>query len=319
MPPVLAVVAPGQGSQRPGQLAPWLELPGVIEQVGVLAEAAQVDLLAAGTRWPADRLVATDVAQPLTVVTSLVAGRALLGGPAGIATGIATADVLAGHSVGEWTAAVLAGVLDEVAALRLVGLRGRAMADCCRAGSTGLSAVLGGEPAEVLDRLAALALVPANVNAPGQVVAGGPADALAALAASPPTRARVRPLAVAGAFHTAAMAPAVPVLAAARAMIVGQDPRTTVLSNLDGQPVLDGGQLLDRLVRQVAEPVRWDRCMEAMQRLGVTALVELAPAGTLAALARRGLPGVRVVALDGPDRLDQARDVLAPALAEATR
>lgn len=303
---MLAVVAPGQGSQRPGQLAPWLELPGAPELVGRLGEAAGLDLLAAGTDWTAEQIVATEVAQPLTVATSLVVGRALLQGTGG-------ADVLAGHSVGEWTAAALAGVLSDEQALSLVGLRGREMGACCRGAATGMSAVLGGDPDVVLARLGELGLEPANRNATGQVVAGGPLIALAELTASPPAGARVRPLAVAGAFHTAAMAPALAPLQQARGEVTGVDPTTALLSNADGEQVSSGEQMLDRLVRQVARPVRWDLCMATLAALGTTALVELAPSGTLAALAKRALPGVSIVGLDGPDKLAAARELLAPA------
>jgi [acyl-carrier-protein] S-malonyltransferase len=305
---MLSIVAPGQGSQRPGQLTPWLDLPGTAELVGRLGEAAGLDLLAAGTTWSAEQIVATEVAQPLTVATSLVAGRALL-------DAAAAPDVLAGHSVGEWTAAALAGVLTDEQAMALVGLRGREMGACCRGSATGMSAVLGGERDVVLERLTELGLEPANLNAPGQVVAGGPLDALAELTAAPPAGARVRALAVAGAFHTAAMAPAVAPLEQARRDVSGATPATILLSNADGAAVTEGDEVLDRLVRQVARPVRWDLCMATLAQLGTTALVELAPAGTLSALAKRGLPGIRIVALDGPDKLADARELLAPAAA----
>jgi len=297
---VLALLAPGQGAQRPGQLAPWLELPGARETVGRLGEAAGLDLLRLGTTAGADELRDTAVAQPLLVATSLVAAAALGGRP----------GVLAGHSVGEWTAAALAGVLAEADAVRLVAARGRAMAAACAVAPTGMAAVLGGDRDEVLARLSALALEPANDNGPGQLVAAGPDAALAALAADPPAGARVRRLPVAGAFHTAHMAPALAPLALAVAGVRARDPGVVLLSNADGTELPEGREVLRRLVAQVAAPVRWDLCQARLATLGVTRVVELAPAGTLAALARRALPDADVVALDSPAAL--------PALAAPT-
>ena len=307
--PVLAIVCPGQGSQSPGFLAPWLDLPGVPEQLARLSEVTGLDLLAHGTTSDAGTIRDTAIAQPLIVAAGVVTATAL-----GALPGDAPA-VVAGHSVGEFTAAVLAGVLTADDALVLVRERGRAMAAASAVTPTGMSAVLGGDPEQVAAALAEHGLTAANANGSGQVVAAGTLEQLAALAAAPPARTRVVPLQVAGAFHTHHMAPAVQALAAAAAGVTPADPRVPLLSNADGAAVTSGTQALERLVRQVSNPVRWDACTATLAGLGVTALVELCPGGTLAGLAKRGLPGVRTVALKTPDDLDAAR-ALATELAE---
>lgn len=320
---MLAVVCPGQGAQSPGMLSAWLDVPGVGEALGELSDVAGLDLVRLGTTADADEIRDTAVAQPLLVATALATARALglagtdgasgPGAPAGptAAVGPAPPGVVAGHSVGEFGALALAAVLDERAALRLVALRGRAMAAAAARVPTGMSAVLGGEPDEVLARIAELGLTPANVNGGGQVVAAGALDALAALAAAPPARARVVPLQVAGAFHTEVMAPAVDELRAAAAGVTPHDPRVPLLTNADGTLVTTGAAALDLVVGQVAHPVRWDLCQATMATLGVTGLLELAPGGVLTGLARRGLPGVETVALKSPADLDGARALVA--------
>jgi [acyl-carrier-protein] S-malonyltransferase len=304
---VLAIVCPGQGSQTPGLLAPWLELPGVADLVGDLSEAAGTDLLAHGTTSDADTIRDTAVAQPLIVAAGLAALPALLDGMDAATTVGATA----GHSVGEVTAAALAGVLTGAEAAALVGVRGRAMAQASAATPTGMSAVLGGDPDDVAATLERHGLTPANVNSAGQVVAAGTLEQLAALTADPPAKARVVPLQVAGAFHTVHMAPAVDALAAHAEGLAPADPEVPLLSNADGGVVGTGAEVLRRLVAQVSGPVRWDLCQQTLVELGVTGLVELPPAGTLANLAKRGMPGVEVLALKSPDQLDAARVLVA--------
>lgn len=303
---MLAVVCPGQGAQTPGMLAPWLELPGVADRLGGFSEVTGLDLVRLGTTADADEIRDTAVAQPLLVATALVTAAALHHDHAADVT----PDVVAGHSVGELGALVLAGVLDDRTALRLVALRGRAMAAAAALVPTGMSAVLGGEPDEVLERLAALGLTPANVNGGGQVVAAGSLEALAALAAEPPAKAKVIPLQVAGAFHTDHMGMAVDELAAAAAAVTPADPQVILLSNADGAVVGTGAEMLERVVRQVARPVRWDLCQATMGGLGVTGLLELAPGGVLTGLARRTLPDVERAALKTPADLDAARDLV---------
>ncbi|HEU4999089.1 MAG TPA: ACP S-malonyltransferase [Lapillicoccus sp.] len=305
---MIALVCPGQGSQTPGFLTPWLELPGLRERAEALSDATGVDLVTHGTTSDADTIRDTAVAQPLIVGAGLLALEALYAGaPDALPS---TVGVVAGHSVGEITAAAATGVLTAPDALRLVSLRGRAMAEASAITPTGMSAVLGGDPADVAAVLDRFGLTPANMNGAGQVVAAGTLEQLAALAADPPAKARVIPLQVAGAFHTVHMAPAADVLAAEWTDHDVSDPGVTLLSNTDGAAVDSGAEFLRRLISQVRNPVRWDLCMETMTSLGVTGLVELAPAGTLVGLAKRAMKGVPGVALKTPDDLDAARELL---------
>ena len=307
---MLVVVAPGQGAQSPGFLAPWLAVDGVAARLDWLSAVAQVDLAAHGTTSDADTIRDTAVAQPLLVAAGLVAHGALDADMGG-------ASIVAGHSVGEITAAVLAGVLTPEQAMVLVRERGRAMADAAAAEPTSMTAVLGGSPDDVTRALAENGLTAANVNGAGQVVAAGTTAQLAALAENPPAKARLRPLTVAGAFHTDHMRPAVARLRSLSAGMSVGDPRRLLLSNRDGAVVPTGRDALDRMVGQVSTPVRWDLCMATMADLGVTGMLELAPAGTLTGLARRGLPGVATFALSTPDQLDDARTFVADHAAPA--
>ncbi|MGC5076062.1 ACP S-malonyltransferase [Agrococcus sp. DT81.2] len=296
---MIVIVAPGQGSQKPGFLAPWLELPGVRERLGALGEAAGIDLVEHGTVSDADTIRDTRVAQPLIVAAGILTLDAL-GERAALAGGVA------GHSVGEITAAVAAGVLTAQAAMALVGERARAMADAAAETPTGMAAVLGAEETVLETRLAELGLEPANYNGGGQIVVAGSLDALGELAAAPPARARVIPLQTAGAFHTGYMAPAVERFRAAAAATATADPTTTLWTNRDGSAVATGADFLDLVVGQVSSPVRWDLCMAAFQDAGVTGIVELAPAGALIGLAKRGLRGVPAAGITTPDDLDAA-------------
>ncbi|HEY9309948.1 MAG TPA: ACP S-malonyltransferase [Microbacterium sp.] len=291
-------VFPGQGSQSPGFLAPWLDADGAADRLAQYSEWSGVDLVAAGTEWDADRIRDTQVAQPLIVAASLMSWNALPDREriAGVA----------GHSVGEFAAAAAAGVLSEQAALTLVGIRGRAMAEAAAAAETGMSAVIGGDEASILARLDELDLAPANYNGGGQLVVAGALDALQALAAEPVAGTRVIPLQVAGAFHTRYMAPAVETLRAAAAEVAASDPDVLLWTNRNGSAVTSGREFVDLLVDQVASPVRWDLCMASFADAGVSGLVELSPAGTLVGLAKRALRGVPAVAVKTPDDLEAA-------------
>lgn len=300
---MLAILCPGQGAQTPGMLSPWLELPELADSLDALSEAAQLDLRHLGTAADAETIRDTKVAQPLIVAASLLAFQAVFGQETG------AVDVAAGHSVGELAAAAVAGVLTDRDALHLVGVRGRAMADAAAITPTGMSAVVGGDPDEVTATITRHGLTAANVNGGGQVVAAGTLDQLAALAAEPPAKARVVPLQVAGAFHTEHMAPAVAEVRTAASSLSPADPRATLLSNADGAAVTSGADALERIVAQVARPVRWDLCCRTMLDRGVTAAIELAPAGVLTGLARRTLPGVQTLALKSPDQIDAAREL----------
>jgi [acyl-carrier-protein] S-malonyltransferase len=317
---MLIITAPGQGAQAPGFLAPWLELPGVTERLGAASELTGCDLIRFGTTASADEIKDTAVAQPLLVAAAIVAAAALSGSglsESGLSeSGAVPADAAAGHSVGELAAGVIAGVLTADDALRLTAVRGRAMAEAAAAEPTGMTAVLGGDQDVVLAAIARHGLTPANVNAAGQIVAAGTMASLEAFAADPPPGARLRPLQVAGAFHTRHMAPAVTTLRDAAAAVSVADPVMTLLSDADGAAVTTGKEWLDRVVAQVAAPVRWDLCMQTMADLGVTALIELPPAGTLTGLARRALPGVAQLAVKTPDQLGAARELIAEHLAE---
>ncbi|MFF8956158.1 ACP S-malonyltransferase [Streptomyces sp. NPDC014894] len=300
---MLVLVAPGQGAQTPGFLTPWLDLPGAADRVAAWSDAIDLDLAHYGTKADADEIRDTAVAQPLLVAAGLLAA-AELGG--------AAPDAVAGHSVGEITAAVFAGVLDEVSALGFVRGRGLAMAEAAAAAETGMAALLGGEPEQVVAHLEGLGLTAANVNGAGQIVAAGTAGQLAALAEDKPEGVRrVVALKVAGAFHTEHMAPAVTALRARAAELTVADPSIPYVSNKDGAVVASGDEVVARLVGQVANPVRWDLCMETFAARGVTALLEVCPGGTLTGIAKRALPGVKTLALKTPDDLEAARTLVA--------
>ena len=292
---MVALLSPGQGSQSPGLLTPWLADPAAADALARWSLLADLDLVAAGTSWTDEQLRDTAVAQPVLTAAALLSARALLGD--------AVPDAVCGHSVGELSALAIAGVLTDDEAISLAGLRGRAMAAAARVSPTGMAAVLGGDADEVLAAAADLGLSLATVNVAGQVVLGGSLDALELLAAAPPNGARVRRLDVAGAFHTSAMQPAVPALAAAVQALPDRRPRCAVVANRDGAVVTSGRKALDRLVAQLITPVRFDLCLQALAALGLDAAVELAPGGTLTAMTKRALPGVDLVALRSPSDL----------------
>ncbi|WP_068925396.1 ACP S-malonyltransferase [Planobispora rosea] len=307
---MLVIVAPGQGAQTPGFLTPWLEIPGLADRLSAWSEIVGLDLIAYGTTADADEIRDTAVAQPLLVAAGLVAAEALGVLPGSGAAGPGGPGMVAGHSVGELTAAVLAGVLSAEQALTLVRERGRAMAEAAAITETGMVAVLGGIEEDVLAAIDKQGLTPANINGAGQVVAGGTLERLEAFKAEPPARARLIPLSVAGAFHTAHMAPAVDRMREAAASLPPRDPSVALLSNADGAVITSGTAFMGRLVDQVANPVRWDACMATMAERGATAMIELLPGGTLTGLAKRALRGVTAVALKTPDDLDSARELL---------
>ncbi|WP_046502798.1 ACP S-malonyltransferase [Streptomyces odonnellii] len=306
---MLVLVAPGQGAQTPGFLTPWLELPGAEDRLRAWSAAIDLDLVHYGTDADADEIRDTAVAQPLLVAAALLSARQLFPTTGDVAREV---GATAGHSVGELAATALAGVLSDDAALALVRARGLAMAEAAAITATGMSALLGGDPGTTVAHLEKLGLTPANVNGAGQIVAAGTMEQLAALEADKPEGVRkVVALKVAGAFHTHHMAPAVAKLEVATAGLEVADPAVPYVSNRDGQAVGTGAEIVTRLVGQVANPVRWDLCMETFQERGVTALIELCPGGTLTGLAKRALPGVKTLALKTPDHLDAARTLIA--------
>ena len=304
---MLVITAPGQGAQTPGFLSPWLELPGFADRLGAWSDLIGIDLIRCGTTAGAEEIRDTAVAQPLLVAAAIAAAEVLFGD---LDQARAQVGAVAGHSVGELAAGAIAGVLSPDDAMRLVRVRGQAMAQAAAEQPTGMTAVLGGDEAAVLDAIEARGLTPANINGAGQIVVAGPLDKLAKFAAEPPAGARLRPLQVAGAFHTRYMAPAVDALREAAATMKISDPAVLLLSNQDGCVVRSGADWLERIVTQVSAPVRWNLCMREMAGLGVSAFIELPPAGTLTGLARRALPGVALAGLKTPGDLAAARSLI---------
>jgi [acyl-carrier-protein] S-malonyltransferase len=302
---VIALLAPGQGSQTEGMLSPWLELPGATDQMTLWSKASGLDLVRLGTTASTEEITDTAVTQPLVVAATLLAHQELT------RRGVLAGEdfIVAGHSVGEIAAYAIAGVMAADDAVALAATRGAEMAKACAAEPTGMSAVLGGDEAEVLARLDQLDLFPANRNAAGQIVAAGPLTALEKLAEDPPAKARVRALGVAGAFHTKYMASALEGYAAAAAAIATAEPTATLLSNRDGKPLTTAATAMETLVAQLTQPVRWDLCTKTLAEYDVKAIVEFPPAGTLAGIAKRELRGVTVRAVKSPAELDALGDI----------
>jgi len=299
---VLALLAPGQGSQTPGFLAPWLQSDLATSLINIWSEVTELDLTRLGSTADADEIRDTSKAQPLLVAGALMsAGWCFEGDYSNI-------SYFAGHSVGEIGAAALAQVMDANTAMKLVRARGVEMAKAADGTDTGMSAVLGGDRDVVVAALQALGLTPANENGAGQIVAAGSLAALATLAENPPEGSRVRALAVSGAFHTSTMAPAVPILAQLAQEINAGEPILPFISNKDGAVIDIGREILDRIVGQIAGPVRWDLCMETMAKSGVTGVIELPPSGTLAGLIKRAQPTIETFALKTPEDVPAARE-----------
>ena len=301
---VLVIVAPGQGAQSPGFLRPWLEDPVFAARLEWLSTVAGLDLAHYGTEADAETIRDTRIAQPLLVGTGLIAALRLFPHPGDTFDRI---GAVAGHSVGEIAVAAGARAITAEQAMVLVRERGIAMAEASAATPTGMTAVLGGDREEVLAAIARHGLTAANDNGPGQVVAAGTLEQLAAFKDDAPAKARLMPLSVAGAFHTHHMAAAVERLGTLSRAVSVHDPRTRVISNKDGRVVHDGREVLQRIIGQIASPVRWDLCMETMADLGVTGVLEMPPAGTLTGIIKRALPGVETFALKTPDQVEEAR------------
>jgi [acyl-carrier-protein] S-malonyltransferase len=302
---MIIVVCPGQGSQTPGFLEPWIADSGAKALLESLSDASGVDLVKHGTVSDADTIRDTQIAQPLIVAAGILTLDALAD-----SDHLAKTGGIAGHSVGEFTAATGSGILDAQDAMRLVGLRGRAMADAASKVATGMSAVIGGDAAEISQRLDELGLFAANYNGGGQLVVAGDLDALGLLAENPPAGTRVFPLQVAGAFHTPFMESAVETLREATATVNSANPRGSLWTNRNGSRVTDGRAYIDLMVGQVASPVRWDLCMESFSAAGVTGIIEVAPAGALVGLAKRALKGIPTVAIKEPADLVAARELI---------
>ncbi|WP_155942938.1 ACP S-malonyltransferase [Mycobacterium sp. 141] len=300
---MLALLAPGQGSQTPGMLAPWLELPGAADRLATWSQISGLDLARLGTTATAEEITDTAVTQPLVVAATLLAHEELV--RRGVLDKIAPAEIIvAGHSVGEIAAYAIAGVISADDAVKLAATRGAEMAKACAIEPTGMSAVLGGDEASVLETLARLDLVPANRNAAGQIVAAGTVSALEKLAEDPPAKARVRQLATAGAFHTQFMASALDGYAAAAESVTTAEPTATLLSNADGQPVASAADAMQKLIAQLTKPVRWDLCTATLRDRNTSGIVEFPPAGTLVGIAKRELKGTPTRPIKSPDDLE---------------
>ncbi|MEY3795670.1 MAG: hypothetical protein RLZZ120_781 [Actinomycetota bacterium] len=293
---MLAIIAPGQGSQTPAMLSAWLEDSQLRTLAQEFSETIGLDILRLGTTADADEIKDTANAQPLIVAAGLISAHAL--------GATESAAYVAGHSVGEITAAAMADAISPIDAMTLVRTRGVEMAKAAAITPSGMAAVLGGDRQVVLQAIADAGLVAANDNGGGQIVAAGDLDAIAHLA---PEGARVRPLAVAGAFHTSYMQSAVEPLRALASTMTTSAPSVGVLSNKDGAVVTDGAEVLERIVNQIANPVRWDLCMQTLESLGVTGVIEVAPAGTLVGLIKRAAPSIEQFALKSPADVDAAR------------
>lgn len=300
---MIALLAPGQGSQTEGMLSSWLELPGAADQIATWSKASGLDLARLGSTASAEEITDTAVAQPLIVAATLLAHQELA--KRAMFENAADDLIVAGHSVGEIAAYSIAGVIAADDAVALAATRGAEMAKACAIEPTGMSAVLGGDEADVLNRLEELDLVPANRNAAGQIVAAGRLTALEKLAEDPPARARVRALGVAGAFHTEFMTAALDGYAEAAASISTAEPIVTLLSNRDGKPVASAAAAMETLISQLTHPVRWDLCNATLREHNVTAIVELPPAGALTGIAKRELRGVATRAVKSPTDLDE--------------
>lgn len=299
--PMIAILCPGQGSQKPGFLNEWLDLPEFRTKLTELSDSISIDLIKHGTTSDEETIRDTAIAQPL-IVASSIASSSLLN--------LKAISGVAGHSVGEVAAASISGILNDVDAMKLVNVRAQAMAKAAAASEQSMAAILGGNQDQVLAKLKEFGLSGANFNGSGQIVAAGSKAAIAELVASPPEMAKVIPLSVAGAFHTSFMEPAVSELEAFTNTLNVSDPTISIWSNQAGQLVTSGTEFIQLLVGQVANSVRWDLCMEAMVKAGVTGVIEVSPAGTLAGLAKRGMSGVEIVALKSPADLEAANSLI---------
>ena len=304
---MIAIVCPGQGAQSPGFFAPWLELDIFKQVVERLADASGIDLLKHGTVSDADTIRDTAIAQPLIVSAGIASAAVLFDSPTWPESGKLAA---AGHSVGEITAAAVSGVLSDEDAIKFVTNRGNAMASAAALQPTSMAAVVGGDEKVVLEKLESLGLEPANFNGGGQIVAAGTAEAIELLKQDAPAGSRVIALQVAGAFHTRFMQPAVDVLSQYAQTLTPQAPNMKLFTNATGELESSGKNFVELMVRQVSNPVRWDLCMASMLKQGVTAIIELSPAGTLTGLAKRSMPGIESVAVKTPENIEAALSLI---------
>ncbi len=298
---MLSIVTPGQGSQTSGMYSTWITDTANKDLIAKYSELIDLDLFHYGTSASQTEITATNIAQPLlTALAFMSFGKLEVNSNSNI--------IYSGHSVGEFSAASLAGFYSDKTAMKLVNVRGKAMAEAAASNNaTGMSAVLGGDKAEVIRHIEQFDLVPANVNSNGQIVASGLLTNLEKLSENPPTSTKVRKLEVAGAFHSQFMKSAESELEKEFAQVEVTDSNSSFISNKDGQIVKDSSELKNRLITQITSPVRWDLCQVKMIELGVTGMLELAPAGVLTGIAKREMPGVELFAVKSPEDIPGAQ------------
>ncbi len=305
----LAFVFPGQGSQSVGMLAELAELhPQVREGFSEASDGAGVDLWALSQGGPEEMLNRTEYTQPALLAGSIGVWRAWQ------ALGGAQPAVLAGHSLGEYTALVAAGALSLHDGAHLVRLRGQLMQEAAPAGVGAMAAVLGAEDALVLEVCAEAAgsqvLVPANYNSPGQIVIGGDAaavDRAMALLAEKGVRKAVK-LAVSVPSHTPLMREAANRLAETMRGLAWQAPRLPVVQNVDAK-VHDGVEAIAQaLVQQLYQPVQWTGCVQALAARGVTRIAECGPGKVLTGLIKRIDKTIDGRSLATPGDVEAARE-----------
>jgi [acyl-carrier-protein] S-malonyltransferase len=294
-------VTPGQGSQTSGLYSSWITDEATKKIVKKYSELIDLDLVHYGTVASQSEITATNIAQPLlTALAFMTFGKLKIESNESI--------IYSGHSVGEFSAACLAGFYSKKTAMKLVSVRGKAMAEAAASNSaTGMSAVLGGDKAEVIKHIEQFDLVPANVNSNGQIVASGLLTNLEKLSANPPASTKVRKLEVAGAFHSQFMKSAESELEKEFTQVELTKPTCSFISNRDGQIITDSTDLKNRLISQITSPVRWDLCQAKMVEQGVTGMLELAPGGVLNGIAKREMPGVELFAIKSPEDIDTAQ------------
>jgi [acyl-carrier-protein] S-malonyltransferase len=301
---MISIACPGQGSQSPGFLASWLELPQFARAIAEASEILKLDLKRLGTEAEAEEIKDTKIAQPLIVAAGIASYELIKEKTTNTLFGFA------GHSVGEVTAAALSGILERDQALEFVKLRGEQMALAAALKPSSMAAIIGGDSEAVLEGLLAQGLTAANFNGPGQIVAAGSAELINQLVANPLPGTRTVALSVAGAFHTDFMTPATAELEKFAAGLSPKDPAAAIWTNSDGSLVTSGSRYLELLVSQVSNPVRWDQTMHGMLSSGVTAMIELLPGGALSGIAKRAMAGVEAVALKTPADLEKAIEVI---------
>lgn len=297
----VALVFPGQGSHRAGMASAWSEHPVAAPTFAEVATATGLDIVELADDPAA--CASTAVAQPALFAVSVVAWRALR--DAGVEPAL-----VAGHSLGEITAAVAAGCLSVADGARLVAERGRTMGQACARSPGSMAAVLGldDEARDQLEERLPAGVAVANENAPGQVVISGPPEAVeSATGIARDLGARVRPLDVEGAFHSEAMAPAVRAVAATLRELEVADPAVPLVTGVSGRALGQGEDVAAALVDGLLHPVRWRAVQQTLVASGAGLILEAGPGGVLRGLARRTVD-VPALTVDTPAALDAAAE-----------